>query len=572
MAAQDDEGGRVHEAVREQAPAHERAAPAGGAVRVQAKMAVGAHDDAYEVEADRVAAEVVARLSGTPVLSRSPQVARRADPAMSVGPEGGELDVDTESRINSMRGGGSPLDPAVRAPLESAMGADFGSVRVHEGSEATKISRSIGASAFTVGSDVFFQGRVPTGTEGTRLLAHELTHTLQQGGSAHRSMAAHDHGCNCSSCPTVRRSFSGAQVQRSFFDDVMVFFHIKTREEVRQEGLAMIDKAKWETTILDDGLMKTVAGKIGAKDFVEASLAVAAPLKSLLALAIKYWKSFTLADLQPAIAVATGEQKKAVWSDATLMTQAEGALGKDPYLTLVTQLGMHQPNTTPELGEGGAEHTAPTKADELIRDKMSMYVAEAVKAGKKVEGQIGIVAGADWDRAGVAHYGENTWFRASPTPKKDAINGFVDSAGRIWVERNSGNAGTVIHEGMHKYSSDAVLSTLGFNVNEGMTEYFTRIICADEGIVRSNYGSNHELIVALAGKVTKDVVASSYFGGNLEALKTAFVKYRTDTKHDSPELAVQIWNALVVQLKAGAWAKALKCVNDDLTTDTLAAL
>ncbi len=572
MAAQDDAGGRIRDAVREQAPAHERAAPAAGAVRVQAKMAVGAHDDAYEIEADRVAAEVVARLGGTAALSGAPQVARRPDPAMSVGPEGGELDAATESRIQSMRGGGSPLAPSVRAPLESAMGADFGAVRIHEGSEATKLSRSIGASAFTVGADVFFQGRVPAGNEGTHLLAHELTHTLQQGGAAHRSMGSHDKGCTCSSCPTVRRSFDGATVQRSFFDDVMVFFHIKSREEVRQEGLAMIDKAKWEATILDDGLMKTVAGKIGAKDFVEASLAVAAPLKSLLALAIKYWSSFTLADLQPAIAVATGEQKKAVWSDDAIMTQAEGALGPDAYLTFMTQIGMHQPNTTPELGEGGAEHTAPTKADELIRDKMGTYVADAVMAGKKVEGQIGIVAAADWDRAGVAHYGEQTWFRASPTPKKDAINGFVDSAGRIWVERNSGNAGTVIHEGMHKYSSDAVLSTLGFNVNEGMTEYFTRIICADVGIVRTNYGSNHELIVALAGKVTKDVVASSYFGGNIDALKTEFVKYRTDTKNDSPELAAQIWNALVVQLKAGAWAKALQCVNDDLDGDKVAAL
>lgn len=572
MGAQDDTGGRVHEAVREQAPVQERAAPAARPVRVQAKMAVGAHDDAYEVEADRVAAEVVARLSGSPVLTGAPHVARRADPAMSVGPEGGELDAATESRINSMRGGGSPLAPAVRAPLESAMGADFGAVRIHEGSEATKISRSIGASAFTVGSDVFFQGRVPSGNEGTHLLAHELTHTLQQGGAAHRSMSAHDHGCNCSSCPTVRRSFDAATVQRSFFDDVMVFFHIKTREEVRQEGLALIDKAKWETTILDNSLMKTVAGKIGVKDFVEASLAVAAPLKSLLELAIKYWSSFKLGDLQPAIAVATGEQKKAVWSDDALMTKAEGALGKDAYLTFLTQIGMHQQNTTVELGEGGAEHTAPAKADEIIRDKMSAYVANAVKAGKKVEGQIGIVGGSDWDRAGVAHYGEQTWFRASPTPKRDAINGFVDSAGRIWVERNSGNPGTVIHEGLHKYSSDAVLTTLGFNVNEGMTEYFTRLICADLGITRTNYNNNHELITALAGKVTKDVIASSYFDGGLEGLKTAFVKYRTETKKDSPELAAQIWNALVAKLKAGQWAKALQCVNDDLTGDTVAAL
>ena len=361
------------------------------------------------------------------------------------------------------------------------------------------------------------------------------------------------------------------RIQRGFLDDVMVFFGVKTAEEVRQEGLAPLDKTKWDKTVADDSLMKDIAGKISVKDFLEASEAVKPLLKTLLALAFKYWSNIPLSALEPVLNAATSDEKTAVCSDEALLTRAEGALGKDPYLTFITRLGINQPPTTTELGEGGKEHTAPAKADELIRDKMSAYVTEAVKKGRKIEGQIGIVAGSDWDRAGVAHYGDQVWHRATPTPKKNAINGFVDGSGRVWVERNSGNPGTVIHEGLHKYSDNAVLSTLGFNTNEGMTEYFTRLICADLGITRGNYTNNHDLITSLATTVTtKEVIASAYFDGKVDDLKSAFIKYRTDTKADTPELAAQIWDVFVSMMKAGTWAKALKCISDDLDTESLA--
>ena len=402
---------------------------------------------------------------------------------------------------------------------------------------------------------------------------------------------SHGKGCNCANCSSVQRvadigrvadirrvdkqqaDVQTTRIQRGFLDDVMVFFGIKTAEEVRQEGLAPLDKTKWNKTVADDSLMKDVAGKISVKDFIEASQAVKPLLKTLLELAFKYWSSIPLSDLEPVLNAATSDEKTAVCSDEKLLTRAEGALGKDPYLTFITRIGMNQPPTTVELAEGGKEHTAPAKADEIIRDKMSAYVTEAVKKGRKIEGQVGIVAGSDWDRAGVAHYGDQVWHRATPTPKKNVINGFVDGSGRVWVERNSGNPGTVIHEGLHKYSDGAVLSTMGFNTNEGMTEYFTRLICADLGITRGNYANNHDLVTTLATTVTtKEVIASSYFDGKIDDLKNAFIKYRTDTKADTPELAAQIWNIFVARMGSGAWAKALQCINDDLDTESVKSL
>jgi Domain of unknown function (DUF4157) len=90
---------------------------------------------------------------------------------------------DFESGLSSSKGGGASLSTDTRQKMESSIGADFSGVRIHTGSEAAHLSESIGAQAFTHGNDVYFnEGKYkPSSTEGSRLLAHELTHTVQQG-------------------------------------------------------------------------------------------------------------------------------------------------------------------------------------------------------------------------------------------------------------------------------------------------------------------------------------------------------------------------------------------------------
>jgi hypothetical protein len=79
-------------------------------------------------------------------------------------------------------GGGSPLDDATRSSMEGRFGADFGDVRVHTDSSASSSAESVGANAYTVGSDIAFRsGHFDTGSAtGQRTLAHELAHVVQQ--------------------------------------------------------------------------------------------------------------------------------------------------------------------------------------------------------------------------------------------------------------------------------------------------------------------------------------------------------------------------------------------------------
>ncbi|MBD2066459.1 DUF4157 domain-containing protein [Leptolyngbya sp. FACHB-671] len=100
-----------------------------------------------------------------PALQRSPDGSLRADSSI-------------ESRLNSSKGGGSPLPEEVRSFMEPRFGADFSQVRVHTGSEAVQMSQAIGAQAFTHGNDIYFgAGKSPANSD---LTAHELTHVVQQ--------------------------------------------------------------------------------------------------------------------------------------------------------------------------------------------------------------------------------------------------------------------------------------------------------------------------------------------------------------------------------------------------------
>ena len=86
------------------------------------------------------------------------------------------------SHVNIMRGGGTPLDSATRAFMEPRLGHDFSSVRIHTNEAANESAKALGARAYTMGSDIAFRnGAWDSGSlAGRRLLAHELTHVMQQ--------------------------------------------------------------------------------------------------------------------------------------------------------------------------------------------------------------------------------------------------------------------------------------------------------------------------------------------------------------------------------------------------------
>ncbi len=90
-----------------------------------------------------------------------------------------------ERSLASSKGAGTPMPRSVHKRMEGRFGADFAGVRIHTGSQAQSLSASIHAKAFTHGNDIYFNAGYysPETGSGQRLLAHELTHTLQQGAS-----------------------------------------------------------------------------------------------------------------------------------------------------------------------------------------------------------------------------------------------------------------------------------------------------------------------------------------------------------------------------------------------------
>jgi hypothetical protein len=103
----------------------------------------------------------------------------------SSGPDGGVVGSGVEREIQRAGGGGHQLDDGVRGRMESALGADFGAVRIHTNTQADRLNRSLNSRAFAVGWDLFFKGGEyrPDTTPGQGLIAHELTHVAQQTGA-----------------------------------------------------------------------------------------------------------------------------------------------------------------------------------------------------------------------------------------------------------------------------------------------------------------------------------------------------------------------------------------------------
>jgi len=178
---------------------------------IQAKLAVGPANDHYEREADRVAATVMQTsersvpqiqrqgleeedqtIQTKPLVSSiTPLIQRQETPEEEENPvqlrsDGGQPSVASgaEHVIERARGGGQPLPDGLLARMERSFGADFSAVRVHADSESDSLNRSLHARAFTTGQDLFFRrGEYnPESRRGQELIAHELTHVVQQNG------------------------------------------------------------------------------------------------------------------------------------------------------------------------------------------------------------------------------------------------------------------------------------------------------------------------------------------------------------------------------------------------------
>ena len=163
----------------------EAKAPEKAKSQLQKRLSIGASNDPLEHEADRVADQVLALPPTHGDVSHAPQRIQRFSSTSS------EQSDEAPDSVNRVIGSsGRPLDAPLRHDMESRFGHDFSGVRVHSGGAAEQSARDVGASAYTVGSNIVFGAGqfAPESSAGKRLLAHELTHVVQQGASGARNL------------------------------------------------------------------------------------------------------------------------------------------------------------------------------------------------------------------------------------------------------------------------------------------------------------------------------------------------------------------------------------------------
>ena len=159
--------------------------------KIQPKLKVSSPGDTYEREADAMA-ERVMRKAESGIIARSLQEEKKSEKTNKDNPSV-RRKVSTDGgtsvappMISQLSGnanaGGAPLSHDTRSFMENAFSRDFSHVRIHTGEQAVGMSRDIHAKAFTYGDNIYFnQGQFsPETPEGKSLLAHELTHVVQQ--------------------------------------------------------------------------------------------------------------------------------------------------------------------------------------------------------------------------------------------------------------------------------------------------------------------------------------------------------------------------------------------------------
>ena len=152
---------------------------ASSGIPLQRKLTIGASDDPLEKEADRIADQVMS-MPANPSTATAPLQIQRftRQPTGSAG-------IAPPSVHRVLASPGTPLEPGLRQDMESRFGYDFSNVRVHSGEAAEQSAAEVNASAYTVGDNIVFGAEqyYSNARAEKHLLAHELTHTLQQRGA-----------------------------------------------------------------------------------------------------------------------------------------------------------------------------------------------------------------------------------------------------------------------------------------------------------------------------------------------------------------------------------------------------
>jgi len=184
---------------------------------LQRKLAINEPGDEYEREADRVAEQVMRmpepeRGPGVAESPVAPLVQRRVN-------GGGPTGIGTAPQIvhDVLNSPGQPLDSSARGFFEPRFGHDFSHVRIHADAKAAESARSVNAQAYTIGNHVVFGSHATPISIGSSLLAHELTHVVQQtsaiGGSLEGQVFGHGSPQGCLQRQPLESADSSVEVR-----------------------------------------------------------------------------------------------------------------------------------------------------------------------------------------------------------------------------------------------------------------------------------------------------------------------------------------------------------------------
>jgi hypothetical protein len=270
----------------------------------------------------------------------------------------------------------------------------------------------------------------------------------------------------------------------------------------------------------------------------------------------------TADQISKVIAAASEGERQAAWRDRGLMDRvrdADPSGEKDLYLHMLPALGMMAPSMPGSTGEKA--RISPQEIDRHIRAYLPT-IGQSVPSSRTVIGQLSIVDEVDFQWAYERQWiNPGTHLGLAPLGK-DQCRAFVDvdlPDRHIWISADRAAEGTPIHEGMHKYASDNVRNAMRTfkagayisMLDEGMTEYFTRKLCAARGLTRTpGYIDPHDTVERLAAAVTRPVIANAYYQGSYDELVKAYEKKQ----------GTNTWPAFATALEEGRYGDAQRLI------------
>ena len=208
-----------------------------------------------------------------------------------------------------------------------------------------------------------------------------------------------------------------------------------------------------------------------------------------------------------------------------------GWMGRAGSVKNVFPTGGAAPTAQRQGGGGAAKKVAHATGKEvdgylIASTFLKPYVEPKMKGGTKAETAVNIHSAADFKKEWIAYAlartnpdTKKTFTKAEAEAWESKVNAFQGDD-KIHVHEGRGEKATTIHESMHLFADEAFVNAVGFNVNEGTTEYFTKVVTGEQKITRGTfYPDQHKSVSKLIGVSSKTKLADAYFTNKMDDLK-----------------------------------------------------